>query len=32
LKLHLSKHCPSPIDCKQAASRTLILVFESTSA
>ena len=24
LKLHLSKHCPSPIDCKQAASRTLI--------
>ena len=32
LKLHLSKHCPSPIDCKQAASRTLISVFESTSA
>lgn len=32
LKLHLSKHCPSPIDCKQTASRMLISVFKSTSA
>ena len=32
LQLHLAKHSPSPIDCKRAASRTLISVFESNSA
>jgi hypothetical protein len=32
LQLHLTQPCPFPIDCKRAASRTLISVFESTSA
>jgi len=32
LQLHLAKHSPSTIDCKRAVSRTLISVFESTSA
>ena len=32
LQLHLTKPCPFPIDCKQAASRTLISVFKLTSA
>jgi len=30
--MHLTKHCPSPVDFKRTASRTLISVFESTSA
>jgi hypothetical protein len=32
LQLHLAQPCPFPIDCKRAASRTLISVFEWTSA
>ena len=32
LQLHLTKPCRSPIDCKRAASRTLISVFGSASA
>ena len=31
LQLHLAKPCPSPVDLKRTASRTLISVFESTS-
>ena len=30
-ELHLTKPCPSPIDYKWVASRTLISMFESTS-
>jgi hypothetical protein len=32
LQLHLAQPCPLPIDCKGAASRMLISVFEWTSA
>ena len=32
LQLHLTKHCPSSIDCNRAASRMLFSMFELTSA